>query len=322
MGRKRKPITLGVDLGGTKVGVAVIDGAGNIIFSSRHSTNPQKGPGGVIADIITYVKDCLGKTSEDILALGIGVAGQVEPSAGNVRFAPNLGWQNVPLKDELEKGIGLPVIVINDVRAATYGEWLYGAGKGVDDLVGVFVGTGIGGGVISGGRMLEGCSNTTGELGHITIVTDGRRCNCGNMGCLEAYAGGWAITERAKEAVKGNASSGLYLAKLAGGVENITAAVLNKAYQDKDPLACQLVEETGRYMAAGIVSIVNAFNPCLVILGGGVIENLTIFISMAEQGVKRYALKAASTHLKIVRAGLGEKAAVIGAAAIARGLTT
>ena len=322
MGRKRKPITLGVDLGGTKVDVAVVDGAGGIIFSRRYSTNPQKGPDGVIADITTYVKDCLGKTSEDILALGIGVAGQVEPSAGNVRFAPNLRWQNVPLKNELEKGIGLPVIVTNDVRAATYGEWLYGAGHGVDDLVAIFVGTGIGGGVISGGRMLEGCSNTAGEIGHITIRTDGRRCNCGNMGCLEAYAGGWAIAERVKEAVKCNAESGLYLLKLAGGVENITAVALNKAYQDKDPLACQLVEETGKYLSAGIVSIVNAFNPCLIILGGGVIENLTIFISMAEQGVKKHALKAASTHLKIVKAGLGEKAAVIGAAAMARGLIT
>lgn len=323
MGRKRKPITLGVDLGGTKVMVAVVDDTGGIILSSRYSTNPQKGPDGVIADIITYVKDCIGRTSsEDILALGIGVAGQVESSTGNVRFAPNLGWQNIPLKNRLEKGIGLPVIVTNDTRAATYGEWLYGAGQGVDDIIGIFVGTGIGGGIISGGRMLEGCSNTAGELGHITIRTDGRRCSCGSKGCLEAYAGGWAIAERAKEAVRHNAAVGLHLLKLAGGVDNITAAVLNKAYQDKDPLACQLVEETGMYLSAGIASIVNALNPCLIILGGGVVENFTIFIPMAEQGVKKLALKASSTHLKIVKAGLGEKAAVVGAAAMARGLTT
>jgi len=192
----------------------------------------------------------------------------------------------------------------------------------VNDIVGIFVGTGVGGGVISGGRMLEGSSNTAGELGHIIIRTGGRRCTCGSKGCLEAYAGGWAIAERGKEAVKRNAAAGRHLLNLAGGVDNITAAVINKAYHNKDPLACQLVEKTGMYLSSGIASIVNALNPCMVILGGGVVENFTIFIPMVEQGVKKVALKASLTHLKIVKARLGEKAAVIGAAVMARGLTT
>ena len=318
MKRKEKPITLGVDLGGTKVEAALVDDKGHIIFSQRYPTHSKKGPAAVIADIQTCVKDCMMKASKDAVALGIGVAGQVEPSTGSVKFAPNLGWRDVPLGDELEKSIGLPVIVMNDVRAATYGEWLYGAGKGMSDLVCVFVGTGIGGGAVCGGQMLEGCSNTAGELGHITIVAGGRRCHCSNLGCLEAYAGGWAIAERAKEAVKDNIRAGQRLIHIAGTIDKVTASTISSAFKDKDPLANQLIEDTERYLSSGIVSIVNAFNPCLIILGGGIIENLPELVSLVEQRIREHALEAAVKNLKIVQAALGGHAAVIGAAAMAK----
>lgn len=313
---KRNPITIGVDLGGTKLEVAIVDKGGGVLFSHRYSTNPERGPDAVMADIIACVKDCF--RSHHASAIGIGVAGQVEPDTGNVIFAPNLGWENIPLRKKIEKGIGLPVIVTNDVRAATYGEWFYGAGQGVDDLVGIFVGTGIGGGVVSSGRLIEGYSNTAGELGHITIMAGGRRCHCLNLGCLEAYAGGWAIAERAKEAVKDDITAGRKIITFAGGIENITAAAVARAYKTKDSLSIQLMEETGKYLTAGVVSIVNAFNPRLVILGGGVIEKLPALISMVEKRVRKYALKAATADLKIVKAKLGEKAAAIGAATLAK----
>lgn len=166
--------------------------------------------------------------------------------------------------------------------------------------------------------MIEGCSNTAGELGHITIVAGGRRCHCSNLGCLEAYAGGWAIAERAREAVKDDILAGHKIIKLAGGIENITAAAVSKAYKDKDPLAIQLIEETGKYLSAGMVSIVNALNPRLIILGGGVIEKLPALIPMVKQGVKKHSLQAAARPLKIVKAKLGDNAAAVGAAAWAR----
>lgn len=318
MKRKEKPITLGVDLGGTKVEAALVDDKGHIIFSQRYPTHSKNGPAAVIADIQACVKDCMMKASKDAVALGIGVAGQVEPSTGSVKFAPNLGWRDVPLGGELEKSIGLPVIVMNDVRAATYGEWFYGAGKGMRDMVCVFVGTGIGGGAVCGGQMLEGCSNTAGELGHITIVAGGRRCHCSNLGCLEAYAGGWAIAERAKDAVKDNSRAGQKLIHIAGAIDKITAATVSSAFKDKDPLAGQLVEETGMYLSSGIVSIVNAFNPCLIIMGGGIIENLPELVPMVEQRARKHALEVSVKNLKIVKAALGGHAAVIGAAAMAK----
>ena len=312
-----EPFTLGVDIGGTKVEMALVDANGRILSVNRYPTRPEKGPEGIIADIIASVDECTEEKKHEPHALGVGVPGQVD-FAGTVRFAPNLGWRNVPLRARLEEMLGLPVVVINDVRAATWGEWCYGSGRGVDDLVVLFVGTGIGGGVVSGGHMLAGCSNTLGELGHITIVAGGRRCRCPNRGCLEAYAGGWAIAERAQEVVRNDPREGQYLISIAGSVENITATTVSHAYCEEDPLARRLVEETGQHLAAGVVSIINAFNPSLLVLGGGVIEGVPELVHTVESIACERALKSAVENLKVVKATLGDRAGVVGAATIAR----
>jgi len=310
-------VTIGVDLGGTKVETALVDAAGRIVVSRRQPTNPEKGPDAVITDIVACVEACLGEAGKTTQGLGVGVAGQLDRS-GTLRFSPNLGWRNVPLKVKLEDALDIPVVINNDVRAATWGEWRHGAGWGVDDMVCLFVGTGIGGGVISGGQLLSGCSNTAAELGHMTIVADGRRCHCPNRGCLEAYAGGWAIAERAQEAVCANPQAGQRLVALAGGVQQISAATVTQACREGDPLACRLVEETAQYLAAGVVGIVNAFNPCLLVLGGGVIQGRPEYVSEVERLVRENALQTAVEGLRIVMAALGDKAGVIGAAALAR----
>jgi len=311
-------LTLGIDLGGTKVETSLVDSSGNIVSSHRSPTQAEKGPDGVIADIVECVRGCLGAAGNIAQAAGVGMAGQIEKGSGIVRFAPNLAWHNVPLKDSLEKELEIPVLVTNDVRAATYGEWRYGTGQDSDDLVCIFVGTGIGGGVVSGGRLLEGCNNAAGELGHITVVSDGRKCHCHNYGCLEAYAGGWAIAERAREAVRDEPELGRPIIELAGSIEQISALTVTQAYEKGEPLAIRIVEETTRYLAAGLVGIINAFNPCLLVLGGSVIEGLSAYLSTAELIVRRNALEVAVEELRITTAGLGNKAGVIGAAALAR----
>ncbi len=310
-------VTLGVDLGGTKIETALVDAAGHIVASRRHPTHLEKGPNGVIADVVTCVETCLGEAGMTAQGLGVGMAGQVD-RAGTVRFAPNLGWRNVPLQLRLEKALDMPVVVNNDVRAATWGEWQHGAGQGVDDLVCLFVGTGVGGGIISGGRLLEGWHHTAGELGHMTIVAGGRHCRCPNRGCLEAYVGGWAIAERAQEAARVDPQAGQRLVTLAGSIQQISAATVTQAYTDGDSLAHHLVEETAQYLAAGLVSIINAFNPCLLILGGGVILGLPEYATKVERPVRENALPTAVEGLRIVMATLGDKAGVIGAAALAR----
>jgi len=310
-------VTIGVDLGGTKVETALVDMTGRIVVSYRQPANPEKGADAVIADIVACVETCQIEAGKTAQGLGVGVAGQLD-RAGTLCFSPNLGWRNVPFKVKLEDALGIPVVVNNDVRAATRAEWQHGAGQGVDDLVCLFVGTGIGGGVVSGGRILEGCSNTAGELGHMTIVAGGRRCHCPNRGCLEAYAGGWAIAERAQEAVHADHQAGQRLVALAGSIQQISAATVSQACGNGDPLACRLVEETAQYLAAGVVSIVNAFNPCLVVLGGGVIQGRPEYVSEVEHVVRENALQTAVEGLRIVMAALGDKAGVIGAAALAR----
>jgi glucokinase len=314
-----KPVTLGVDLGGTKVNVGLVDRGGRVLSAHKSMFHASKEPERVIADIRTAMDSCRSKTGLEVEAVGVGVAAQVD-RMGVVRGSQNLGWRNVPIKKMLGREFGLPVAVTNDVNAATLGEWRFGSGRGVDDLAVLFVGTGVGGGVITGGKLLSGCSNSGGELGHITVVYDGRRCHCPNRGCLEAYVGGWAIAERAQQAVKAAPGEGRRLVSLAGGVEGVTAATVGRAYGEGDVLARRLVEETGRYLAAGVVSIVNVFNPCVVVLGGGVVEGIPELVRIGEEVVPAMALEASVEELKIVKAALGADAGVIGAAALAQDL--
>jgi len=315
--RPRKPITLGVDVGGTKIKTALVDSNDQILSSRKIFINSNKTPDGVIEDILESVKECLDEAELEAEALGIGVAAQLDID-GVVISSPNLNWRNLPFKEKLEKRIDLPVFVTNDVRAAAWGEWHCGSGKGETDLAVLFVGTGIGGSIISGGKMLFGCNNSCGELGHITIVAGGRKCHCPNTGCLEAYSGGWAIAERAQEAAIADCERGKSLISSAGNLKEISAATVSQAFSRGDPLAIQIVEETGKYLAAGVVSIVNAFNPCLFILGGGVIEGLPELISLVEKETRHKALESSLQKLRIVKATLGDNAGVIGAARLAR----
>lgn len=305
-------------MGGTKIEIALVDATGHIVTSQKIPTRQERGPDAVIDSIIDCARDCLNKANKSVQCLGMGVAAQVEKDTGVVLFSPNLHWHNVPLGKRLEDALSIPVIVTNDVRAATYGEWLYGAGQNIDDLVCLLIGTGVGGGAIIGGKLLEGHNNSAGEFGHLTIVSNGRKCTCPNSGCLEAYAGGWAISERAQEMVINDPKEGQALLSLAGNTNSISAVTVTEAYNLGDPLAKRIVQETAQYLAAGVVAIVNALNPHMLILGGGVIQGLPAYIPMTDQLVRSHALKAASDDLCIVKAALGNKAAAIGAAAFAR----
>lgn len=248
----------------------------------------------------------------------MGVAGQIEAGSGMVHFAPNLDWHEVPFQAQLSSACKLPVIITNDVRAVTWGEWLFGAGRGCNDLICVFVGTGIGGGIVVNGKILNGCSNTAGEIGHLTVDLHGPRCTCGNYGCMEALAGGWGIARQARQAVSDNPAAGAKLLQLAGGEQDeITARMVADAHKRGDALAGNLLQEAGEALIAGMVSLVNAFNPCRLILGGGVITGLPELIDRVRRGVRHQALAAATSKLEVHTARLGDDAGVIGAAALA-----
>jgi glucokinase len=312
---------IGVDLGGTKVEVAVVDAHGGILQRLKEPTAVVHGPDGVIDQIVGMVRQ-LGGLPSPPAGLGVGVAGQTTATSGVVRFAPNLKWREVPLQDRLSQALGLPVVVTNDVRAATWGEWLHGAGVGANDLICLFIGTGIGGGVVSGGRMLAGCTNTAGELGHVPVDLHGPPCTCGHRGCLEALAGGWAIARRARQAIRDAPDAGKAFLQAAGlkeavAPEAITAGVVAAAAQAHDPLARLLVDEVARALVAGTVGLVNAFNPCRLILGGGVMQGLPELLDRIDAGLRGAALNAAVEGLQVLPARLKGDAGVVGAASLA-----
>jgi glucokinase len=314
---------IGVDLGGTKVEVAVVDAAGRIHQRLKQPTEVQGGPDGITAEIAGMVRQVQAQGPASApLGVGVGVAGQIAAATGVVRFAPNLKWREVPFREKLSQALGLPVVITNDVRAATWGEWLHGAGQGAQDLICLFIGTGIGGGVVSGGRLLEGCTNTAGELGHLPVDLNGPLCTCGHRGCLEALAGGWAIARRAREAIRNAPDAGQAFLRAAGLQEPVAAAEINArvvaaAAQAGDPLARLLVDEVGRALVAGAVGLVNAFNPSRLILGGGVVQGLPELLERMAAGIRRFALSAASEGVEVLPAALHNDAGVVGAASLA-----
>ncbi|MGB9735869.1 MAG: ROK family protein [bacterium] len=315
---KKTQWTLGIDIGGTKIEVAGVKSNGTVFKHIRRGVRHGAKVVDIEKDIIDMAQELIVNIGHKPDAIGIGMAGQIDPGEGRVIFSPNLNWHNVPLKHDINKRLNIPVAITNDVRAATLGEWKYGAGKGYDDIVCVFVGTGIGGGIVSKGKLLEGCTNTAGEIGHITVEIDGPQCTCHNRGCLEAIASGWAIKRDAKEKVLADPVSGARLLRLAGGdPEKITAEIVAMSAHKRDPLAKNIIERVSRALIAGMVSLINAFNPCIMILGGGIIEGLPELVDRVDKGVHRYAIKSAVSHLKVVKSKLGHHAVVIGAAVFA-----
>jgi glucokinase len=314
-------LVLGIDLGATKVVSALIGRDGAIVAHSGRHVHANDGPEGVIRTLLGSVEACLeGNPSRRPIAVGVAVAAQVDPRTGTVVHAPNLGWRDVPLARRVSEELGgIPAVVLNDARAATLAEWRFGAGRGVSDLFCLCLGTGVGGSAVVGGHLLEGGTHALGEVGHMTIVAGGRKCHCPNRGCLEAYVGGWAIAERAQEAVRSDTEAGASLVARAGKAEAITAQTVFQTYRSGDSLARRLVRETERFLADGAVSVVNAFNPSLLVLSGGLVAGMPELVPVVEAAV-RTRCQPPAAMARVVIASLGENAALVGAGEAARGV--
>jgi len=308
---------VGVDLGGTKIEIASVDLSGEMLNRVRMPTDVDGGPTAIEKQIQEGIEELCKKCDGDPAGIGVGIAAQIDPEQGVILNAPNLHWKDVPFQENLKTLTKLPVTITNDVRAAAWGEWLHGSGKGAKEMICMFVGTGIGGGIVCNNRMLEGCSNTAGEVGHMPIRHPGPPCSCGSSGCLESVAGGWAIGKRAQEAVRSDRNAGAQLLKLAdGNLERVSAKTVSQAYELSDPMAQYLVQETVEALIDGCTALVNAFNPCCFILGGGVIEGLPVLVELIKEGVNEKALSAATSQLSFSKAATGNDAGVLGAAAL------
>ena len=313
---------IGVDMGGTKILSAVVDAAGNIIATSKMPTGAKDKTSVVIDRIADSIKEAIEKSNisvDSIKAIGIGAPGPLDPETGIVIFAPNLGWKDVPLKTELEARINIPTFVDNDVNVGTLGEHTYGVGREVQDLVGIFVGTGIGGGIILNGKLFHGASKTAGEIGHIIVQEGGPKCGCGNRGCLEALASRTAIAKQFQKAILKKQKKSIITKLTDGDLETIRSGALAKALNRNDKLTKKVFKGVTKYLGVGIGSIVNFLNPEMIVLGGGVVEALDDkFIKDIRKAAKKYALPDTLKGVQIVRAQLGDDAGVLGAAALAR----
>lgn len=315
---------IGVDLGGTNIKAGVVDAslagqAGGVLAKDSTETQADSGPRVVIQRVCQIVDAVRQKGSlswEEIGGIGVGSPGTLDHKKGIIFYPPNLpGWHNVPLRDEVARSLPVGVIVENDANAAAWGEYWAGAGREVHSMVMLTLGTGIGGGIILEGKLVRGAHDSAAELGHTIIVRDGVECGCGSRGCLEAYASATAVVRRFKEAVSaGRATS---LCEDVKEEKEITSKMIYEAAVAGDELAREVMEETGRYLGTGIVSIMNTVNPERVVLSGGMIHAGDMIMRPLKETVKELAFPIPAEKTEIVFAALGEDAGFIGAAGLA-----
>lgn len=314
---------IGVDVGGTKIYAGVINlDTGEILATARKRTRPERGAdffGQRLQDAAAVALDAADlPNGERPLGIGIGIAGQVDRERGILLGAPNLavGLANLDVGTLLGNRFGLPVVLGNDVEVAAYGEQYYGAGRGSDDFVFVGVGTGIGGAIVQGGRIYRGVTGTAGEIGHTVVQYNGRFCGCGGRGHLEAYASRTAITKvLLAEMARGRPS------KLADEMRpddpTIRSKMLARCVEAGDELVIEALSEAADYLGAGLASLASFYNPRRVILGGGLVEAVPIFLEHAKLRAREAALPIAGRQLELVHTALGDNSGIVGAAWLA-----
>lgn len=320
---KNIPYVIGMDLGGTKILAAVVDKSGRIVTEVKFKTRAEKGPDVVIERIAETARQAAQKAGlawTDVKGLGIGAPGPMDPETGVVYNPPNLpGWDEVSLGPRLSQALGVLVCVENDVNLGTLGEHALGAGRGTKDMVGIFVGTGVGGGLILNGQLHSGFRHAAAEVGHMIVLADGPVCGCGKRGCLEAVASRTAI-ERDIQAGLATGRKSLIPKLTNKGIRRLTSGVLAKALRQGDPLVTEIMSRAQWYLGLLTASIVNLIDPEMIVFGGGVVEALgEEFLTPIRTTARQYFIQQASAdQVRITAAELGDHAGVLGAAVLAR----
>lgn len=311
-------LIVGVDLGGTQIRAALADGEGRVLRRTSCLTLAAEGPQSVIGRIKGAIYEVMGSTDRaQVQAIGIAAPGPLDPWKGVIMDAPNLpGWKGVPLKDLMEEEFGLPVFVGNDANLAALAEQRFGAGQGIADLIYITVSTGIGGGIIADNKLLLGSQGFAAEVGHQTIEAHGPRCNCGNIGCLEALAAGPAIARRARELIRGGAETAI-TDLVDDDLDKITAKEVNQAAQAGDAIAIEIFRQAGFYIGVGIVNLLHIFNPSLIVIGGSVAKAGDLLFEPIRATVRQRAMASYYwENTPIVPATLGDDVGLLGAVAL------
>ena len=306
---------IGIDLGGTKILTGLVNkGNGEVLYSIKQKTGSNKDAESILEKIKISIKELLETSHFDISqieSIGIGVPGQVNREKGILVSAPNLNCSNLNLKAILEREFFIPTFIGNDVEVATLGEMKYGAGQNFNNFVCIFVGTGIGSGIAENGKVRFGATGTAGEIGHIIVDAGGRPCGCGGNGCLEAYASRTAIEARIMGALKKGRPS--IITELIQDGKTISSKMIKKALEHRDELITQVLFEASDYLSSGIATIMNFYNPELIIMGGGLIEAIDVFYERTIEKAKMKSLPIPASKTIFKRAKLGDYSGVVGA---------
>jgi glucokinase len=308
-------ILIGIDLGGTNIKVGLVTPEGRLLAEARAPTDVPAGAAQAAGRMVELAQKLLPKHGLDasrIIAAGIGSPGPLNTRTGCIVATPNLhGWDGAPLAPMVAKGLGIPAFLEGDANAACWGEHWVGAGRGVDNMIMITLGTGVGGGAIVRGELIRGADDTGGHIGHMVVTADGRTCSCGRKGCLEAYASATATVRRFREAVQRGEKSSLAVS------DGLTTADIHKAAVAGDALARHTIEGTGRYVGIVLGGLANLLNPELCCVSGGMINAGEMLFAPMRQALMEHAFEMPAKRLKIVPAQLGESAGIIGAAGCA-----
>lgn len=307
---------LGVDLGGTNISIGVVDENYNIVGRAVNPTGADRDYGDIIADMAKTAYEAIenaGLKKSDIAYVGIAAPGTVDPVEGKVVYANNLPFRDTPVLSEFKRLTGFKCGIANDANAAAFGELLAGAGKGgVKDFIALTLGTGVGGGIVIDGKIYTGFNYSGGELGHITINCDGIICNCGNRGCLEAYASATALIRQTREAMQGDKNSVMW--EIAGSLEKVNGRTAFDGMRRGDETSSRVVDKYISYLAYGIISLINIFQPEFICVGGGICNEGETLMKPLREKVALGDYNKALKKTEIIRAELGNDAGIIGAA--------
>jgi len=310
-------LTIGVDIGGTKIAAGVVDERGTILSQATEPT-PATDATAIASAVATAVHRLC--QEHDVEAVGIGAAGFVDAARKTVLFAPNISWVDEPLADHVRSRVDLPVVVENDANAATWGEFRFGAGEDVDDLVLITVGTGVGGGIVLDGVLQRGSFGIAAEVGHLRVVPAGIRCGCGQYGCWEQYASGSALVRAARDRLAAGDPGADHLRDLVhGDPEALTGRLVTQEAKAGDPLSVELLGDVGRWLGEGIATLCAVLDPGVVALGGGVSAAGDLVLDSARNALLRTLSAGAHRPCAELRiATLGNTAGLVGAADLAR----
>jgi len=301
-------VVIGVDLGGTNLRAALLNSDGEILDKQMEATHASDGWKKVIARMVANIaqqREIAVKRGLIVSAVGVGAPGVIQMDRGIVVKSPNFpDWNNLPLRDELEKALGIPVEIENDANVAALGEQWLGAGRGIDSMILLTLGTGVGGGIVLNSRVWQGADGMAGEIGHMTLIPDGRQCACGNTGCLEMYASARGIVRSYQETAGKN-------------LPDITSMQVYQAAREGDAAAKKVMKDMGRLLGIGIANLINIFNPQMIVLGGRVKDAWDLFIGATHEEIMRRAFQVPAERTKIVPSQLGDDAGMVGAAAMA-----